>query len=74
VIVFSILGLGIVGPLRIIERGNTINAGLMILAGVGILICVYQFGILSASLFFLDYNPKPFIKLFGSGSEVSYNP
>jgi hypothetical protein len=50
-IVFSILG--IVAPLRIIERGDTINAGLMILAGVGILICIYQFGILSALLFFI---------------------
>ena len=51
VIVFSILG--IVGPLRIIEKGDTVNAGLMIIAGVGMLICVRQLGILSALLFFI---------------------
>ncbi len=50
-IVFSILGL--VGPLRIIEKQDTINAGLMFVAGVGMLICVYQLVILSALLFFI---------------------
>jgi hypothetical protein len=50
-IVFSVLG--IVGALRIIEGRDTINAGLMILAGVGVLVCLYQIGILSALLFFI---------------------
>jgi hypothetical protein len=50
-IVFSIVG--IVGALRIIERRETLNAGLMFGAGVGILVCWWQLGILSALLFFL---------------------
>jgi len=51
VIIFSILG--IVGPLRIIDKGDTVNAGLMVIAGVGMLICIRQIGILSALLFFI---------------------
>ena len=51
VIIFSIPG--IVGPLRIIDKGDTVNAGLMVIAGVGMLICIRQIGILSALLFFI---------------------
>ncbi len=51
VVVFSILG--ILGALRIIERNDTINAGLMLLAGIGMLIWIYPIGILSAFLFFI---------------------
>ncbi|MGZ4864617.1 MAG: zinc-ribbon domain-containing protein [Halobacteriota archaeon] len=51
VIVFSIIG--IIGPLRIIERGDTYNALLMILAGVMVLVCVAQLGVIPALLFFI---------------------
>jgi len=51
VIVFSILG--IVGPLRIFDIGDANNALLMAIAGVGILACIRQLGILSALLFFI---------------------
>jgi uncharacterized membrane protein len=51
IIVFSIIG--IVGALRIIDKRDTINAGLMILAGVGVLVSMEMFGIFSALLFFM---------------------
>jgi zinc-ribbon domain len=63
VIIFSTLG--IIGPLRLIDsgdkliaglfwiNGDTINAGLMIIAGIGMLISAYQIGILSALFFFI---------------------
>lgn len=50
VIVFSIIG--IIGPLRIIDRGDTYNALLMIIAGLMVLVCIAQLGILPAVLFF----------------------
>jgi hypothetical protein len=46
VIVFSVIG--IVGALRIIENSDISNALLMFIAGVGVLLCVRQLGILSA--------------------------
>jgi|GEM_PF-2927485 hypothetical protein len=54
IIVFSILGL--VGALRVIKRGDMFNAGLMILAGVGILISILftsPLSVPSALLFFI---------------------
>lgn len=51
VIVFSIIG--IIGPLKIIDRGDTYNALLMIIAGVMVLVCVAQLGIIPALLFFI---------------------
>jgi hypothetical protein len=50
-IAFSIIG--IVGGLRIFENADNVNAGLMIIAGVGILICAVILGIFPALLFFL---------------------
>ena len=50
-IVFSIIG--IVGALRIVETSDLNNALLMFLAGVGMLLCVQQFGIFPALLFFI---------------------
>jgi hypothetical protein len=50
-IIFSILA--IVGGLRIIDERDTINAGLMMLAGVCILLAASVFGLFSASLFFI---------------------
>jgi hypothetical protein len=50
-IIFSILA--IVGGLRIIDERDTINAGLMMLAGVCILLAASVFGLFSALLFFI---------------------
>jgi hypothetical protein len=51
VIVFSVIG--IIGPLGLIDRGDTYNALLMIIAGLMVLVCVAQLGILPALLFFI---------------------
>jgi len=45
--------LAIIGGIRIFEDSDTYNALLMFIAGVGILACLYQLGILSAILFFI---------------------
>jgi hypothetical protein len=50
-VIFSILGL--VGALRIIESDDRINAGLMLIAGIGVLICLLPVGVLPAVLFFV---------------------
>jgi zinc-ribbon domain len=50
-VVFSIIG--IVGALRIVDKRDTINAGLMIIAGVGVLVSALYIGIFSALLLFM---------------------
>jgi hypothetical protein len=50
-IVFSVVG--ILGALRIINDADTPNALVMFIAGVGVLVCWFPIGILSAILFFV---------------------